>query len=114
MKDENLKEFVLDQLQGLRQVRALAMFGGHGLYLREAFFGIVHGGRLYLKTDASNRADYVDQGMRPFRPNANQTLQTYYEVPLDVLEDPAELRRWAESAAACLTRTERRKRGKRS
>lgn len=110
MKDESFKKFVLDQLRGLREVRALGMFGGHGLYLGDAFFGIVHGGRLYFKTDASNRADYVEQGMRPFRPNANQTLQTYYEVPLDVLEDPADLRRWAETAAACTTRTERRKR----
>ena len=114
MKDESFKRFVLDQLRGLREVRALAMFGGHGLYLGDSFFGIVHGSRLYFKTDASNRADYVARGTRPFRPNANQTLQTYYEVPLDVLEDPADLRRWAERAAACLTRTERRKRRKRS
>jgi DNA transformation protein len=71
------------------------MFGGHGLYRGEAFFGIIFRGRLYFRTDEASRASYLECGMRPFRPNARQTLGTYYEVPLDVLEDPRELERWA-------------------
>ncbi len=53
---------------------------------------------------------YVELGMRPFRPNPEQTLQTYYEVPLDVLEDAPELCRWAVEAAACRSRTRTRTR----
>ena len=49
--DESFKDFVLDQLQELAGVEARRMFGGCGLYRDEIFFGIVHRGRLYFKTD---------------------------------------------------------------
>ena len=71
-RTEEFLDFVLDQLAMLEGVYARSMFGGHGLYLDETFFGIVHGERLYLKTDATSRAKYVDAGMGPFRPNAKQ------------------------------------------
>jgi len=36
--------------------------------------------------------------MKPFRPNAKQTLKTYYEVPLDIIEDRDQLSTWAKMA----------------
>jgi DNA transformation protein len=33
--------------------------------------------------------------MKPFRPNAKQTLKTYYEVPVEVIEDGEQLNQWA-------------------
>ncbi len=75
------------------------MFGGHGLYQGPAFFGILFKGRLYFKTTPATRPGFVAHGMRPFRPNARQTLRTYYEVPVAVLEDPEQLAAWAREAA---------------
>jgi DNA transformation protein len=97
--DSNFKNFVLEQLEELEGLRAQPMFGGFGLYRGEDFFGIVHGGRLYFRTSAASRGTYIALGMRPFRPNRDQTLQRYYEVPVDVLEDAAELQRWATIAS---------------
>ncbi len=97
---DSFKEFVLDQLAGLPGVTCRAMFGGYGLYRGAVFFGIIHKGRLYFKTDDRTRAAYLDQGMKPFRPNKKQTLKTYYEVPVDIIEDAEELAAWAECAAA--------------
>jgi DNA transformation protein and related proteins len=94
-------EFVLDQLRGLPAVRARRMFGGHGLYAADRFFGIVHAERLYLKTDEASRAAYRADGMAAFQPNARQTLHSYYEVPPEVLEDAATLKRWALEAVRC-------------
>ena len=37
--------------------------------------------------------------MKPFRPNARQTLKTYCEVPVTVLEDSDLLADWARRAA---------------
>jgi len=51
--------------------------------------------RLYFKTGPLTRRDYVAKGMGPFKPNARQTLKSYYEVPADVLEDAETLRAWA-------------------
>jgi len=100
LRDDTFTSFVLDQLAGLGDVRAKAMFGGHGLYRGETFFGIVYKGRLYFRVDDVARQEYVERGMKPFRPSSRQTLGTYYEVPVQVLEDPAELSRWARRATS--------------
>nr|MBI3614028.1 TfoX/Sxy family protein [Nitrospirota bacterium] len=98
MKHDSFKDFVLDQLDGLTAVTCRSMFGGYGLYRDEVFFGIIHKGRLYFKTDEAARQAYRDRGMQPFRPTAKQTLTSYYEVPVDILEDQEQLTAWAERA----------------
>jgi len=98
-KHDGFKDFVLDQLADLRGVTCRAMFGGHGLYRRATFFGIIHKGQLYFKVTPVTIADYTQQGMKPFKPNAKQMLKSFYEVPADVLEDPERLTAWAEQAA---------------
>ncbi|MFN2587566.1 MAG: TfoX/Sxy family protein [Actinomycetota bacterium] len=97
--DASFLEFVLDQLSSL-DVRARAMFGGHGLYLGDRFFGLVYGDGLYLKTDAKTRAWYEQRGMAYFRPNDGQHIRSYLEVPPDALEDRERLVELAEEAAA--------------
>jgi len=98
MRDDTFKDYVLDQLASLGAVSARAMFGGHGLYRGPEFFGIVHQGRLYFRTDARTRSDYIAHGMPPFRPNPRQTLASYYEVPADMLDDAETLAIWAHTA----------------
>jgi DNA transformation protein len=36
--------------------------------------------------------------MKPFRPNAKQTLKSFFEVPIDVIEDAEALTQWATEA----------------
>jgi DNA transformation protein len=100
-KDESFKDFVLDQLQDLDDVEARRMFGGYGLYQDETFFGIIHRGRLYFKIDESTVGEYRKRKMKPFRPNAKQTLKSYYQVPVDVVEDRDRLGEWAKKAVRC-------------
>ena len=88
----------MDQLAELREVTARAMFGGYGLYQRANFFGIIHKGRLYFKVTPATVHRYKEHGMKPFRPNAKQTLKSFYEVPVDVLEDADALTNWAAQA----------------
>jgi len=106
MRDDSFKDYVLDQLTMLGAVRARAMFGGHGLYRGLEFFGIVHQGRLYFRTDARTRPGYIARSMSPFQPNPRQTLASYYEVPADVLDDVEILANWARAALS--TNPERR------
>ena len=95
MEQDSFKEFVLDQLAGMEPVTCRAMFGGFGLYHCDLFFGILHKGRLYFKTNDQTRPVYEKYGMKPFRPSAKQTLKNYYENPTDILEDQEELIFWA-------------------
>ncbi len=98
-EDDSFKEFVIDQLAGFGAA-ARPMFGGYGLYKGDAFFGIIIKERLYFKTDATTRLPYEEQGMKPFKASATQTLKNYMEVPPDILEDAEELKSWARTAAA--------------
>ena len=98
---QQFKDFILDQLSSLDAVEPRAMFGGYGLYRGGVFFGIIHKNRLYFKTDPDDAAStepYRARGMKPFRPNKKQPLKSYYEVPADVIEEPAALAEWAARA----------------
>jgi len=97
--DVSFLEYVLEQLADVRQLNVRPMFGGHGLYMGGTFFGIVHKGTLYLRTDATSRAAYVRAGSRPFNPKGRQELHRYYAVPAEILEDAQKLRIWAQAAA---------------
>jgi DNA transformation protein len=93
---DGFTDFVLDQLADLRSVTCRAMFGSYGLYHGAAFFGIIHKGRLYFKVSPKTINRYKDHGMKPFRPNPKQTLKSFYEVPVEVIEDAEQLTDWAE------------------
>ena len=100
MPDNSFKEFVADQLSAIPELRAKAMFGGHGLYQADRFFGILMDGRLYFKTDQHSRSDYLARGMQPFiYEKARRTMTiNYFEVPAEVLENREDLVVWAKRA----------------
>jgi TfoX/Sxy family transcriptional regulator of competence genes/drug/metabolite transporter (DMT)-like permease len=104
IKDDSFKDFILDQLQELEGVEARRMFGGYGLYWDETFFGILHKGKLYFKVDESTIGEYRKRKMKPFRPNPKQTLMSYYQVPVETLEDNERLCDWAMKAIHCQQR----------
>lgn len=106
-RDESFCDFVLDQLSGMNGVEARRMFGGYGLYQDETFFGIVHKGKLFFKVDAATVGEYKKHKMKPFHPNAKQTLKSYYQVPLEIVEDTDALCQWASAAVACQERAQR-------
>ncbi|MFW5798132.1 MAG: TfoX/Sxy family protein [Planctomycetota bacterium] len=97
--------FLVDQLTELGPVTHKRMFGGAGLYLEEHFFAIVADDVLYLKVNGTNRGDFEEAGMDPFRPYADRPVtMSYYEVPARVLDDRTELARWAGRSVECARR----------
>ena len=97
-KHDGFRDFALDQLRELPSLTHRAMFGGYGLYQGGTIFGIIHKGRLYFKVTPTTIALYKDHGMKPFRPNPKQTLKSFYEVPVDIIEDSQHLAEWATQA----------------
>jgi len=112
-KEDSFRDFVLDQLRSLGDIRCRSMFGGHGLYRGDDFFGILYEGRIYFKTDETTREKYRSRGMGPFAPSEKQLLKSYYEVPEEVVEDDEELASWVREAAShkLKEKAPRRKRG---
>jgi len=96
---ESFRDFVLDQLDGVRELYCKRMFSGYGLYTQGIFFGIIAAGCLYFKTNEKTRAKYIQEGMKPFQPSPKQTLKNYYQVPVDILENNSALAEWALEAA---------------
>jgi DNA transformation protein len=92
--------YVLEQLRSLPVLASRRMFSGVGLYSDGLFFALLADDTLYFKVDDSNRADYLERGMRPFMPFPDKSSMSYYTVPVEVLEDTEELTRWAKKSVA--------------
>jgi DNA transformation protein len=92
--------FVLDQLSALGKVEARPMFGGAGFYLDDEFFGILYKQRLYFRVSDETVNDYTSRKMKPFEPFEGRKGKSrgYYEVPVEILESPADLVKWARAA----------------
>ena len=101
MANDSFKDFVLDQMAGIRDLRCRPMFGGYGFYRNDNFFAVLSKDRLYFKTDPAFLSHFLSRGMEPFQPNPKQTLKSYYEVPEEIIEDADELIIWAQRAVAC-------------
>ena len=98
--DASFRDFVLDQLRGVRGTTARRMFGGRGIYAGGVMFGLVAADVLYFKADESNRPDYEEHGSAPFTyaGKSRTVALSYWRVPEEVLEDPDELAVWARKA----------------
>jgi DNA transformation protein and related proteins len=77
--------------------RSRPMFGGHGLYLDDLFFGLIAYDKFYLKTDEQNRSDYVKAKTKPFSFESARkglVVTSYWQCPDAVLKDGRKLRQW--------------------
>jgi DNA transformation protein len=97
---DSFRDFVLEQLAALDNLRCKRMFGGHGLYCGDQFFGIVYDGSLYFKTHPETLQEYIEYRSAVFAPSEKQVLKNYREVPVEILEDSESLQLWARRAAS--------------
>ena len=95
-------ELCMEMLSPLGPVRVRRMFGGQGVFKGGLMFGLIHDGELYFKVDDTNRADFEAKKSQPFsfEARARKIVLSYWFVPEDVIEDPAELKIWAAKAYA--------------
>src|SRR5688572_31811432 len=96
-KSDKIIERLESSLTPLGAFRSRPMFGGHGLYLDDLFFGLIAYDKFYLKTDEQNRGDYVKAKSKPFSFESSRkglVTTSYWQCPSDVFEDGRKLRRW--------------------
>jgi len=82
-------------------IRARAMFGGHGLYLDGMMFALIANDRLYFKTDAETRPRFVRTGSKPFsyqRAGRAAVVMSYYEAPPRTMNSARAIMPWMELA----------------
>ena len=81
--------------------RSRPMFGGHGLYLDDLFFGLIAYDKFYLKTDEQTRGDFVKAKAKPFSFESSRkglVVTSYWECPAAVMKDGRKLRQWIAKA----------------
>jgi len=95
------RDYILERLECAGPAVGKNMFGGVGIYLQDLFFALIADDVLYFKVDDTNRPDYINAGMEPFKPHGDRgRVMQYYQVPIEVLEDNDSLRTWASKALA--------------
>lgn len=93
-------QYVLEQLAPMPGLTSRRMFGAVGVYSDGVFFAIIDNDTVFLKVDDSTRESYTARGCEPFRPYKDrpEVSMSYFQVPVDVIEDADELIPWARSA----------------
>ena len=90
----------LDRLAFLGEVTEKRMFGAYGFYLDGFFFAIFDpkDDQLYLHSDVTMEAERKQVGSELLKPGDGDATMPYARVPACVLDDPAQLARWAHRA----------------
>jgi len=93
-------DFVAELFGPLGAVSVRRMFGGAGVYCRGVMFGLIADDTLYLKADADTRGDFEAHGMGPFvyEGKSKPVSLSYWQVPGEVVDDPAEALAWGQKA----------------
>lgn len=104
-------EHARDLLAGTPELRFRRMFGGVGVYSGPQMFALIVDDQLYLKTDERSREAFAANGSAPFVYDAARgpTTTSYWRLPADGQDDPAEARRWASLALEAAGRAKRPK-----
>ncbi len=83
------RDFIVERLSQVTVVNTRAMFGGFGIYVDDAMFGLISSEDVfYMKVDDSNRPDYESLEMPQFH------KMPYFQVPVEVLEDDDAISAW--------------------
>jgi DNA transformation protein len=88
-------------LTPLGAFRSRPMFGGHGLYLDDLFFGLIAYDKFYLKTDEQNLGDFVKAKAKPFSFESARkglVVTSYWQCPDAVMKDGRKLQQWIAKA----------------
>jgi DNA transformation protein len=96
-------EFIHDLFQSFGAVTVRRMFGGAGLFADGVMFGLVSGGQIYLKADATTLTCFERERCEPFEyatKNGKRTLTSYWRLPYRLYDDADELAQWARQALA--------------
>ena len=74
---------ILGSLLPLGPIRARAMFGGWGLFLDDAMFGLIAGERLYFKVDTETEPRFAAAPAFTYLRQGKRIALSYREAPLE-------------------------------
>jgi DNA transformation protein len=100
-------EFIRDLFQPFGAITVRRMFGEAGLFADGVMFGLVSGGQIYLKADATTVTWFEHESCGPFEystKHGKRALTSYWRLPDRLYDDADELAQWARQALAAARR----------
>jgi len=107
---EDFQDHVRELLAGLGPLAIKRMFGGAGVYVDGAMFGLIAGETLYLKIDDASQAAFEAAGSGPFvftMKDGRAAAMRYWRLPDEAADDPDEAVRWARLAVDAALRAKK-------
>jgi DNA transformation protein and related proteins len=110
-----LPDFVLfccELMAKIGTISARRMFGAYGLACEGLNVALISADTLYLKVDADTLPQFEKAGGAPFRygkSDGQLTAMSYWTVPTEAMESPAEMTHWARLAFAAAKRADAKK-----
>ena len=93
-------DYLHEVFESFGLIRTRRMFGGWGIYHDGLMFGLYASGRLYLKTDAHNVAQFEAAGSEPFTymQQDKPVKLSYWSAPEVVLDERMQAYAWGRTA----------------
>jgi len=109
------REFLSDLFSHFGPVTMRRMFSGFGISADGTNFALALSSGLYLRADAATIPRFEAEGCGPFQYQTRAktvTVNSYWQLPARLFDDPEELSDWARAALAAAQRAARKKRPK--
>jgi len=106
------RDFLIDLFADFGPVAIRRMFSGFGISADGTNFALALRGGLYLRADEQTIPQFEAEGSRPFQYQTRAktvTVNSYWQLPERLYDDPEELTGWARAALSAAQRAALRK-----
>jgi DNA transformation protein and related proteins len=106
------RDFLIDLFSDFGPVTIRPIFSGFGISADGINFALALRAGLYFRADEQNIPEFEAEGSRPFQYQTRArtvTVNSYWQLPARLFDDPEELTGWARAALAAAQRAARRK-----
>src|ERR1700724_1268679 len=107
------RDFLIDLFSDFGPVTIRPMFSGFGISADGINFALALRAGLYFRADQETIPQFEAEGSKPFQYQTRArtvTVNSYWQLPARLLDDPEELSGWARAALAAAQRAAARKR----
>ena len=107
------RDFLIDLFSDFGPVTIRRMFSGFGISVDGTNFALALRAGLYFRADEQTIPQFEAEGSKPFQYQTRArtvTVNSYWQLPARLFDDPEELSGWARAALAAAQRAALRKR----
>src|SRR6266566_798664 len=109
------RDFLIDLFSDFGPVTIRRMFSGFGISVDGVNFALALRAGLYFRADEATIPQFEAEGSKPFQYQTRAktvTVNSYWQLPVRLFDDPEDLSGWARAALAAAQRAALRKRPK--